>query len=82
MNGFPLILITPVYKKNYSIKLWPISLTTICCKIMEHIIYIMEHLNQHNYLEYIDFNMAFPVKHNWHLLLDSLHIILLFLQGV
>ena len=31
---------------------WPISLTTICCKIMEQIIYhsVIEHLNQYNIL--------------------------------
>ena len=47
--------ITPIYKKgdranpsNYR----PISLTAICCKIMEHIVYhsIMEHLQNYNIL--------------------------------
>ena len=47
--------ITPIFKKgdrtnpsNYR----PISLTAICCKIMEHIVYhsIMEHLQNYNIL--------------------------------
>ena len=42
--------ITPVYKKNDRANVSnyrPISLTAICCKVMEHIIYhsVMEHLN-------------------------------------
>ena len=47
--------ITPVYKKNDRANVLnyrPISLTAICCKVMEHIIYhsVMKHLNQHNIL--------------------------------
>ena len=47
--------ITPIYKKNdrtNASNYRPISLTAICCKIMEHIIYhsIIEHLNQYNIL--------------------------------
>ena len=47
--------ITPIYKKNdrtNASNYRPISLTAICCKIMEHIIYhsVMEHLNQYNIL--------------------------------
>ena len=47
--------ICPVYKKgnrSSAINYRPISLTSICAKTMEHIIYhsIMNHLNQHNVL--------------------------------
>jgi len=44
--------VTPVFKKNdrgNPSNYHPISLTSICCKVMEHIIYhtVMEHLKQH-----------------------------------
>ena len=68
--------ITPVYKKNDRANVSnyrPISLTAICCKVMEHIIYhsVMEHLNQHNILNRFQygFRRVFLVKHKWHLLL-------------
>ena len=59
--------ICPVYKKgnrsdvtNY----WPISLTSICAKITEHIIYhsIMDHLNQNNIL--IENQHGFRTNHS------------------
>ena len=59
--------ICPVYKKgnrsnvtNYR----PISLTSICAKIMEHIIYhsIMDHLNQNNIL--IENQYGFRANHS------------------
>jgi len=47
--------VTPVFKKNdrsNPSNYRPISLTSVCCKVMEHIIYhsVMEHLQQHQIL--------------------------------
>ena len=59
--------ITPIFKKgdrtlpsNYR----PISLTSICCKLLEHIIYsnIMDHLDQHSVLS--DKQHGFRSKHS------------------
>ena len=59
--------ITPIFKKgdrtipsNYR----PISLTSICCKLLEHIIYsnIMDHLDQHSVLS--DKQHGFCSKHS------------------
>ena len=48
-------IVTPVYKKGPKIKAenyWPISLTRICCKVMEHVIpsNIMAYLDEHHLL--------------------------------
>ena len=67
--------VTPVYKKgdkhnpsNYR----PISLTSICCKIMEHILYhtIMKHLETNNILS--DFQYGFRPAHSCETQLISL----------
>ena len=47
--------VTPIFKKNNRSNpsnYQPISLTSICCKVMEHIIYhsIMKHLQDHHIL--------------------------------
>jgi len=72
-------LVTPLLKKgsrsnptNYH----PISLTSICCKLLEHIIYsniyIMSHLNLHNILSSVQF--GFWEKHSAELfLLCTIH---------
>jgi len=69
-NNLPLdwktALVTPLFKKgsrsnptNYR----PISLTSVCCKLLEHVIYsnIMSHLNLHNILSSVQF--GFHGKH-------------------
>ena len=50
-----LVNITPVYKKgnkDLSVNHCPISLTSVCSKVMEHVIYhsIMSHLNRNDVL--------------------------------
>ena len=54
-NDWLVANITPVFKKGdkkNSSNYRPISLTAICCKIMEHIVYhsIMDHLDNYNIL--------------------------------
>ena len=48
-------LVTPLFKKgnrNNPVNYRPISLTSVCCKLLERIIYsnIISHLNEHNIL--------------------------------
>ena len=50
-----LVNVTPVYKKgskDIPVNYRPISLTSVCSKVMEHIIYhsIMSHLNRNDVL--------------------------------
>ena len=51
--------IVPAYKKSIPANYRPISLTTVCCKTMEHIIYhsIMDHLNTYNIIN--------PIQHGF-----------------
>ena len=70
-------MVTPLFKKgsrsnptNYR----PISLTSICCKLLEHIIYsnIMSHLHLYNILSSVQF--GFREKHSAELqLLCTIH---------
>ena len=70
-------LVTPLFKKgnrNDPTNYRPISLTSICCKLLEHIIYsnIMSHLNEHNILS--DAQFGFRHKHSAELqLLRTIH---------
>ena len=73
--------ITPVYKKgNRSTPLnyRPISLTTICCKVLEHIIYhhIMEHLLQYQIIyDYLNgFRQGYSAESQFVLLLKIFYM--------
>ena len=59
--------ITPIFKNGNRFRLsnyHPILLTSICCKLLEHIIYsnIMDHLDQHAILS--DIQHSFRSKHS------------------
>ena len=70
-------LVTPLFKKgnrNNPVNYRPISLTSVCCKLLERIIYsnIMSHLNEHNILS--DAQFGFRHRHSAELqLLRTVH---------
>ena len=70
-------LVTPLFKKgncNNPVNYHPISLTSVCCKLLEHIIYsnIISHLNEHNILS--DAQFGFRHRHSVELqLLRTVH---------
>ena len=70
-------LVTPLFKKgnrNNPVNYRPISLTSVCCKLLERIIYsnIISHLNEHNILS--DAQFGFRHRHSVELqLLRTIH---------
>ena len=70
-------LVTPLFKKgnrNNPVNYRPISLTSVCCKLLERIIYsnIISHLNEHNILS--DAQFGFRHRHSAELqLLHTVH---------